>query len=421
MIKRALPVIAVVLLVVGAAAAWLVLRPAQGPAQAAAYHCPMHPTVVSDRPGACPICHMSLVPIDRGGRDDDAHAGTTGRSPVPDRATVRIGAEKRQLIGVRTERVERAPFRRAIRAVGRVTFDEMRLHHVHAKVGGYVERLYTGVTGEHVDNGEPLLEIYSPELLASQQEYLVALEARQRTSGSSVASVAAAGAQLVASARRRLELFDVSEDQIRMLEATGEARRTVTLEAPMSGTIIQRNVTHGMKVDSEMTLLDIADLSHVWVLASIYEYELPFVHEGQRATMVLSYLPGRSFEGRVSLVYPTLDPATRTVQVRLEFPNPDQLLKPEMYAEVVLEADMGQRLAVSDTAVLDTGTRSLVFVDRGEGLFEPREVQIGMRLPERHEVLSGLAEGESVLTAANFYVDSESRLKAALEALAPAP
>jgi RND family efflux transporter MFP subunit len=180
-------------------------------------------------------------------------------------------------------------------------------------------------------------------------------------------------------------------------------------------------VAQGERVEPEMTLLDIADLSRVWVVAAVYEYELPFVYQGQAATMTLSYVPGRTFEGRVSLVYPVLDAATRTAQVRLEFDNPGLLLKPDMYADVDLSADLGERLAVPDTAVMDTGTRSVVFVDKGDGFFEPREVRIGLRLPDHYEILDGLTEDERVLTSANFYVDSESKLKAALAAMDEAP
>jgi Cu(I)/Ag(I) efflux system membrane fusion protein len=329
--------------------------------------------------------------------------------------------QKQQLIGVKTALVTRAPFLRTIRAVGRVTYDETRLHHVHTKIAGYVEKLYANATGETVRSGQPLLEIYSPELLASQQEYLVALRARARTADSTLPSVAGSGEQLLESARRRLELYDVTDEQIGELERTGQARRNITLDAPISGTILQRMVAQGERVEPEMTLLDIADLSRVWVVAAVYEYELPFVYQGQEATMSLSYLPGRAFEGRVSLVYPVLDAATRTAQVRLEFDNPGLLLKPDMFADVELSADLGERLAVPDTAVMDTGTRSVVFVDKGDGFFEPREVRIGLRLPDHYEILDGLTEGERVLTSANFYVDSESKLKAALAAMDEAP
>jgi Cu(I)/Ag(I) efflux system membrane fusion protein len=373
----------------------------------------MNPGEVSDAPGKDSM-GMEMVA-------EEIAEGQPQASGVAGLATVRIPMQKQQLIGVKTALVTRAPFLRTIRAVGRVTYDETRLHHVHTKIAGYVEKLYANATGETVRSGQPLLEIYSPELLASQQEYLVALRARARTADSTLPSVAGSGEQLLESARRRLELYDVTDEQIGELERTGQARRNITLDAPISGTILQRMVAQGERVEPEMTLLDIADLSRVWVVAAVYEYELPFVYQGQAATMTLSYVPGRTFEGRVSLVYPVLDAATRTAQVRLEFDNPGLLLKPDMYADVDLSADLGERLAVPDTAVMDTGTRSVVFVDKGDGFFEPREVRIGLRLPDHYEILDGLTEDERVLTSANFYVDSESKLKAALAAMDEAP
>jgi RND family efflux transporter MFP subunit len=390
-----------------------------GPAPARPHHCPMHPTMVADGPGDCSICGMRRVPVERA--HVVASAAGSPAAAVPGLATVHISSHKQQLIGVKTARVGRSAFRRTIRAVGRVTPDETRLHHVHTKIGGWVEKLWANATGEWVGAGQPLLDLYSPELLATQQEYLVALEARSRTASSTLPSVATAGDELAASARRRLELLDLTEEQLQEIETSGQARRTVSIAAPISGTILARNVTQGERIGPETILLEVADLSRVWVIASVYQHEMPFVRVGQSATMSLSYLPGRAFEGNVGLVYPTLDPATRTVQVRLEFANPGLELKPDMYAEVDLIADLGERLAVPASAVMDTGTRSVAFVALGDGFFDPREVRIGLRLSEAYEVLEGLAEGESVLTSANFFVDSESKLEAALAAMGAPP
>ena len=320
---------------------------------------------------------------------------------------------------MRTARVELSPFRRTIRAVGRVSYDETRLRHVHTKIDGYVERLLANATGETVRRGQPLLEIYSPELLASQQEFLVALEARDRMGSSTLSSVAGYGKDLVESARRRLQLFDMTDAQIARLEQTRTPQRTVTVYAHESGVVTMRNVTEGERIEAGKTLLDVADLSKVWVLASVYEYELPFVHQGQPAVMHLSYLPDRTFRGTVSLIYPSIEIATRTAQVRVEFDNPDLALKPDMYAEIELSADLGPRISVPEEAVLETGTRSLAFVEREPGLFEPRELRIGARLADRYEVVSGLVAGEQVVVSGNFLIDSESKLKAALETMQP--
>lgn len=398
------------------------------------YHCPMHPTMIADRPGDCPICGMRLVRMasqpeggTAAGAPGDGGLGTAGAGAagpaVAGQASVQVPLLKQQLIGVRTGPVERVPFVRVLRTVGRVAVDERRIHHVHTKIEGWVEMLEVNATGEKVRRGQPLLSIYSPELLATQEEYLLALREQRRSQGTPLPDLARRNDELLESARRRLILYDLTEEQIARLAETGQASRTVTLYAPISGYVMARNVAHGQKIDSNTNLLDIADLSEVWVIASIYEYELPFVRAGQEAAMSLSYLPGKRYRGRVGLIYPVLEGATRTVQVRLEFPNPDMALRPEMYADIELRGDLGTRLAVPETAVLSTGTRDLVFVDRGGGHFEPRVVRTGLRLPDWVEILEGVRQGESVVISANFLIDSESKLKSALEAATgqPAP
>jgi Cu(I)/Ag(I) efflux system membrane fusion protein len=384
----------------------------------------MHPTMVAEQPGDCPICGMRLVPMEGPPSTSAPPQSETGQADAPPRsgvegqAAVQVPTRKQQLIGVRTVTATRAPTVRSIRTVGRVVPDETRLHHVHTKIEGWVEMLHVNATGEKVRAGQPLLSIYSPELVATQQEFLLALRSRRELPAGALPEVARGADELVESARRRLLLFDFTQEQIDQLESTGEASRTVTMFSPISGYVLARNVTHGQKIDSSMNLLDIGDLSEIWVTASIYEYELPFVRVGQPATMTLSYLPGETYRGRVGLVYPALDLATRTVQVRLQFGNPRLELKPDMYTNVELESDLGERLTVPESAVLSSGTRNIVFVDRGEGYFEPREVQVGLRLPDAVEILAGLSEGESVVASGNFLIDSESKLKAALEAAA---
>ena len=393
------------------------------------YHCPMHPAMVSDQPGDCPICGMRMVLRESGGAGEMASAqevARQGESPgVPDAgrvegfASVRIPLRKQQLIGVRTEEARTIPFVRRIGTVGRVTADESRLHHVHSKAEGWIEVMHVNAQGVKVRKGQALLAIYSPELVATQEEYLLARRARQASDGASLPETARTGDGLIDSARRRLTHFGLSAAQIEELEKTGVPSRTVTLYAPLSGYVTSRNVTQGEKIGSDTTLLDIADLSRVWIIASIYEYELPFVKTGQTATVTLSYLPGRSFQGRVSLVYPVLEEGTRTVQVRLEFDNPDLLLKPEMYADVSIQSDLGPRLGVPESAILSSGARDVVFVEQGDGFFEPREVRIGARLPDVVEILDGVSAGERVVASGTFFVDSESKLKAAFEATAP--
>ena len=416
--KAGLALVAVAAVAVVAGVAWRGSGTEGPPAggQAERWTCPMHPQIVRDAPGSCPICGMDLVPARRPSTPSTAPAA--GGPGLAGQGVVHLDAVRRQLVGVRTAPVELAPFSRTIRAVGRVAYDETRLRHVHTKIDGYVERLFANATGVTVRHGQPLLEIFSPELLASQQEFLIALAARDRMANSEIPSVSGYGHDLVESTRRRLQLFDLTDAQIATLERTRQPRRTVTVYAHGSGVVTARNVTEGERIEAGTNVLDVAELSKVWVLASVYEYELPYVQLGQRATMRLSYLPGRTFTGTVSLVYPALEAATRTAQVRLEFDNPGLLLKPEMYAEVELSADLGERVSVPEAAILETGTRSLAFVEREPGVFEPREVRIGARLSDRYEVLSGLLPGETVVVSGNFLIDSESKLKAALEATA---
>jgi RND family efflux transporter MFP subunit len=428
----------------------------------------MHPQIVADRPGDCPICNMRLVPAEaaepkprteraegaaRGPRvilhyRSPADPGVTSDVPMQDAmgrdyvpvysdepgasrgaaagggstpegyATIAIDPAKRQIIGLRLAAVERAPLRTTIRTVGRVAFDETRVHHVHTRYEGYVEQVFADFTGKAVRRGEPLASVYSPDLLATQEELLLALRAA-RAADAAGADSAKAWA-LVEAARRRLALWEVGEADIERLERTLEPSVTLAVYAPISGVITGRVAFHGMRVGPDDALFDVADLSVVWVLADVYEYELPRVSLGQEASMTLAYLPGREWRGRVSYIYPTLDERARTAKVRLEFDNRDGDLKPGMFADVLIEGDARETLSVPDDAVLDSGLRKLVFVSHGEGRLEPREVGTGDRAAGRYEILRGLAEGESVAAGANFLLDSESRLRAAISAAASA-
>jgi Cu(I)/Ag(I) efflux system membrane fusion protein len=303
---------------------------------------------------------------------------------------------------------------RTIRTVGRVEYDERKLATVNIKFEGWIEKLHADYTGKEVKKGEPLAEVYSPELLATQQEFLNTIRwARSGGTGEgAVGRLLSRDAEaIIEAARQRLRLWDISDAQIKAIEETGTTVRTLTIVSPLDGTVVQKMAIQGMRVMPGEKLFDIADLSTVWITADVYEQELPLLRPGAVARVSLSALPGRELSAPVEFVYPTLAGETRTVKVRLTAPNPGGRLKPQMFTNVEIRTGMGTRLAVPDDAVLDTGTRQIVYVDKGEGYFEPREVKLGLSADGFREVLSGLKGGEKVARSATFLIDSEAQLK----------
>ena len=365
---------------------------------------PMDPNFIRDEPGKSPM-GMDLVP--------KCSSETIGSSA----GQVKIDSTVLQNIGVRTERVERRDLERVIRSAGRVDYDERLVSHVHTKVQGWVEKLYADYEGQMVARGQPLLEIYSPELVSTQEEVLIAVRYREETKASPFPDVRHGGASLLDAAKQRLALWDVPERDIERLIETGETRKTLTLYAPSSGVVTHLMVREGMEVAPNTNLYTIADLSRVWVYANVYEYELPWIEVGQRARVEISYLPGQSFEGTVTHIDPFLDPATRTARVRLEHANPEGLLKPEMFANVSILADArNEALAISEEALIRSGRRNLVFVALGEGRFEPRVVEVGIQTGDGWiEINEGLAEGEVIVSSGQFLIDSESKLQESLQ------
>ena len=329
---------------------------------------------------------------------------------------VEISSQQQQLIGVKTVKVSLKSIQKVIRTMGRIEADEQKQATINTKIEGWIEKLYVDYTGRYVKKGEPLVEIYSPELLATQQEFLSILKwAKQPDDNKkddtlSLMLIKDATASLDA-ARQRLRLWDISDAQIKQVEQTGKTVRTLTLYSPVSGFVTQKMAVLGMKVMPGEKLFDIADLSTLWIIADIYEYELPFVKVGQPARITLSYFPGKELSSKIDYIYPTISADTRTAKIRLTLPNPGGQLKPQMFTNVEIRIDLGKKLTIPDSAVIDTGRGQVVYVDRGNGIFEPREIQTGLRADGTVEVLRGLKTGEKVATSANFLIDSEAQLK----------
>ncbi|WP_306591549.1 efflux RND transporter periplasmic adaptor subunit [Geothrix sp. 21YS21S-4] len=392
----------------------LLLRPASShahlPEAAAApkkqmFHCPMHPQIIQDHPGTCPLCGMDLVPIEGNG---EAGPGLEGH------AAVTIDAERQQLIGLRTETAAEGQVGGELKTLGRVAVDETRVRKVTVKVEGFVEKLFVDFVGKPVAKGQPLFSFYSPEFVSAQREYLLALKTQKALSGGTLQQ---SGGDLLESARRRLLLWDVPQEALDRLERTGEIQRALTLRSPISGVVTAKNVVEGARLTPADVPFEITDLSRVWVLADIYEAELGRVKAGLPAELSLPAAAGKALQGRIAFLDPVMDPKTRTAKARLEFANPGGILKPEMFGDVTIKGQARKGLLVPLDAVLDAGATKVVFVALGGGKFAPREVTTGTTTGEKVEIRSGLAAGDQVVVRANFLVDSESRLKAALAQL----
>ena len=436
------------------------------------YHCPMHPTYVADAPGECPICGMALVLIAPAKKQTPASVAAAAAAPavdggaakaptpsnarrilfyrspmnpdvtspmptkdemgmdyipvysdeaaapepIPGRAEVSISEEGVALAGVVTAAAELAPMTRVIRTVGTVVPDETRVRHVHTKISGWVEKLFVGYTGQSVRKGEPILSIFSPELVASQEEFLQARSSSEAFGAGASADARAAGESITAASRRRLELLDVPRRSIDALERGETPKRSITLTAPASGFVTAKQVFPGQQVDPETELFTVTDLSRVWVEAAIYENEASLVRLGQRAVFTFPYDRNKRLESTVSYIFPYLDTDTRTQKIRFDFENPELALKPGMFVDVDLEVQTEQGVVIPDSAIIDTGERQIVYAEVGPGRFAPRLVEIGTRDSRSALVLSGLSVGERVVTKGNFLIDSESRIRAAVGA-----
>lgn len=372
--------------------------------------CPMHPFIIKDRPGSCPICGMELVK-----KLNDAQQ-SVANSPEQQRQLEQLGQialspTQRVMANVAVQEAATQAMTKEITAVGVVQYDQSRQAKVTAWIAGRIDRLQVAAVGTVVHKDRPVAELYSPELVASQQEYLLAVKSREQLKNSSLPAISQNGEGLVASARQRLSLYGVKDHQIRELERAGQPIIRLPIYTPLSGVVTEKLVQQGQYVNVGDPLFNIADLSQVWVDLEVYENELPNLRVGQTVEISSPAIPGRPLVGRVALIYPFLDPKTRTAKARVELPNPGLKLKPEMFVNALLKVGLSSTVVLPVSAVIDSGKRQVVWVEREPGIFEPRPVQIGQRNGNTVQILSGVKPGEKVAVSGAYLIDSESQLR----------
>ncbi len=366
---------------------------------------PMDPKYIRNEPGKSPM-GMDLVPVYEEEGDEKEPA-----------SLIRIDPVTTQNMGVRIKPVVRKILTKEIRTFGNITYDERKIYTVNIKFSGWIEKLHVSFVGERVKKGQPLFDIYSPELVTAQEEYLLALKQYKEFSARKYSVMLENAEFLLRAARTRLQYWDLSDTQIKTIGKFGKVNKTLTIHSPADGVVIKKTAFQGHFVKAGAHQYEIADLSTVWVDVDIYEYEFPWIKKGMTADMELSYVPGRRFTGKVLFIYPFLSAKTRTARIRLEFPNPDFELKPDMYANIYLKSVMAEKsLVIPQEAVIDSGLRKIVFVSLGKGKFQPREVKLGVEgNHNEYQVLEGLKEGENIVVSGQFMLDSESRLREAIQ------
>ncbi len=367
------------------------------------YTCPMHPFIIKDKPGSCPICGMTLVKKVEGAQASGKELAMLGH--------VSLSPTQMVMANVATTEAMAMPLNKEINAVGIVQYDQARQAKVTAWVAGRIDRLYVNTVGSYVSKGRPVAEVYSPDLVSAQQEYLLALKSREQFKNSPIQSISQGGEGLVASARQRLKLMGVKDAQIAGLEKAGQPNIRLSIYTPLSGVVIEKIALEGQYVNVGDPLFNIADLSTVWVEVEVYENEFPNIKIGQMVDIVSQSYPGRTFRGRVAFIYPFLDQKTRTVKVRVEIPNPGLRLKPDMFVNATVKVPLGTSIVVPVSAVMDTGQRQVVWVETKPGMFEPRDVKAGVRSGDNIQILSGLNAGEKVASSGGYLIDSEAQLK----------
>ena len=382
---------------------------AEGKAGKQLYTCSMHPFIIKDKPGTCPICGMELI------KKIDGAAGGEQTAEQKQQADmvghVSLSPTQRVMANVATMAVKQSALSKEINAVGIVQFDQSRQAKVTAWIAGRLDKLHVNKVGDFVSKDKPVAEVYSPDLVATQQEYLLAIRSRDQLKNSPVAAIAQNGDGLVQSARQRLMLFGVKENQILELEKAGKPNIRLPIYTPLSGVVIEKMMQQGQYVNTGDVLFNIADLSRVWVEVEVYENEFPNIHIGQQVEIRSQSFPSRPFTGRISYIYPFLDPKTRTVKARVEMANPGMKLKPDMFVNAVIKVPLGTAIVVPVTALIDTGKRQVVWVESSPGMFEPRDVQVGQKTDDKVQILSGLKSGEKVAVSGGYLIDSESQLK----------
>ncbi len=415
--KVAIPLV-VIILVAAAGGGWFLWQkkqPGTATEQKAAqgkqlYTCAMHPFIIKDKPGTCPICAMELIKKIEGAADGGTQ--TAEQKQLAEMlGHVSMSANQRIMANVATVEAKQQTLNKEINAVGIVQFDQSRQAKVTSWIAGRIDKLNVDTVGAKVSKDKPVAEIYSPDLLATQQEYLLAIKSRDQLKNSTIPSISQNGDGLVASAKQRLMLYGVKDSQIAELEKAGKPNIRLPIYTPLSGIVIEKMVQQGQYVNTGEVLFNIADLSKVWVEIDVFENEVPYIRVGQQVEIRSAIEHGAVSHGKISFVYPFHDPKTHTVKARVEMPNPGHMLKPDMFVNAIIRVPLVKGIVVPVTAVLDTGKRQVVWVEMSPGMFEPRDVQAGERIEDKVQILSGIKPGDKVAVSGSYLIDSESQLK----------
>ena len=379
------------------------------------FYCPMGAEHVQDQPGKCPKCGMNLVEKKESPAGHEGHtASTTAAAAVPGRISISLSADKRQMIGLTLSKVEKRELTNTVRTTAVVMHDESRYARIAPRFGGWVRKLHVNFTGAPVEEGQALFTVYSPELFSTENEYLLAWRALQQLQAEAPVQQRSMATNLLGSARRRLELWEIGDEEIRALEQRGTPTDELPFRSPMEGHVVAKTAVEGKSFMAGESLFDVADLSHLWLDAWVFESDLPLMKLGLQATVTFPYLGNKTFTAPITFLYPHIDPQTRRGRVRLELDNPEHVLRPDMWASVTIQIPLGEKLLIPASAVIDTGQRFIGFVDGEDEHLQPRELKVGIKTDDYYEVLDGVKAGERVVTRALFLVDSESQLKAAI-------